>query len=190
MSTDIIIGTIVASLPALGAGILALLFEWSSSREARKNTPAPAQETNRANNGREEPPSPIGLYERSGRSLADAPAGTQRILALAEESHRKQQDRRNPRWPSLDDKTVEALQRTRTPEEIDKIENSISTPQPPALPTTGHDDAVMAMLGGAEFGPNASVTLPSGETIGPDEANAWSSLYRNGDPEDHRDHSR
>ena len=38
---------------------------------------------------------------------------------------------------------------------------------------TSDDAALLASLAGATFGPNASLTLPSGRRIGPDEANRW-----------------
>lgn len=48
----------------------------------------------------------------------------------------------------------------------------------PGLPVTGNDDAILAMLAGAQFGPDASVTLPSGKKIGAEEAQTWTDLYR------------
>lgn len=46
----------------------------------------------------------------------------------------------------------------------------------PGLPVTGNDDAILAMLVGAQF--NAPVTLPSGKTIDTQQAQTWTDLYR------------
>lgn len=42
---------------------------------------------------------------------------------------------------------------------------------------TPDDDAVLRMLAGANFGPNANVVLPSGERLNGDEAQALTSFY-------------
>lgn len=44
-------------------------------------------------------------------------------------------------------------------------------------PITSGDDAVLRMLAGASFGPNASLTLPSGATLDADEAQALTGAY-------------
>lgn len=40
-----------------------------------------------------------------------------------------------------------------------------------------NDEAILKMLAGANFGPNASLTLPSGQTLDAAEAQAMTSLY-------------
>lgn len=92
------------------------------------------------------------LYESTGRSLADAPPVTQDILRLAEDAHRR---------------------RHSDPERDDALEK-----EQPGLPVTGNDDAVLALFAGTQFGPNASVTLPSGTTLDAEEAQTWTDLYR------------
>lgn len=42
---------------------------------------------------------------------------------------------------------------------------------------TSNDEAILKMLAGANFGPNASLTLPSGETLNADEAQVMTGLY-------------
>jgi hypothetical protein len=39
------------------------------------------------------------------------------------------------------------------------------------------DEAVLRILGGANFGPDAGLILPSGKRLEGDEAQAWTSLY-------------
>lgn len=51
----------------------------------------------------QDPRSPIELYEDSGKNLADAPLRTQQILALAQQSHRDQQERRNAQGGARDE---------------------------------------------------------------------------------------
>jgi hypothetical protein len=40
-----------------------------------------------------------------------------------------------------------------------------------------NDEAVLRMLAGANFGPDAGLTLPSGKELGGGEAQAWTSVY-------------
>jgi len=44
-------------------------------------------------------------------------------------------------------------------------------------PEFSPDDAVLRMLSGANFGPNAHLTLPSGETLTSDEAQAFTAAF-------------
>ena len=48
---------------------------------------------------------------------------------------------------------------------------------------TPEDDAVLRMLAGAKFGPKASLTLPSGVKLTPDEANVFTAAYADDDTE-------
>lgn len=97
--------------------------------------------------------SPSELYARSGK----VPSGrVAEILALADESHHR--FRRLPR---------------ETP-------NSGPGKESPLRPMS--DEAVLRMLGGATFGPNASPTLPSGRRLDAGEAQALTSYYA--DPAD------
>ncbi len=40
-----------------------------------------------------------------------------------------------------------------------------------------NDEEILRMLGGATFGPDASLTLPSGKTLAANEAQVMTSLY-------------
>jgi len=40
-----------------------------------------------------------------------------------------------------------------------------------------NDEAILQMLAGANFGPDAGLTLPSGKTLNASEAQAWTSVY-------------
>jgi hypothetical protein len=43
------------------------------------------------------------------------------------------------------------------------------------------DEDVLHMLSGANFGPQATLTLPSGKTIDGDEAQVWTAFYNDQD---------
>jgi len=45
------------------------------------------------------------------------------------------------------------------------------------LPVESNDDAVLKMLSGAQFGPNAKIVLPSGKQLSGDEAQAFTSAF-------------
>lgn len=47
----------------------------------------------------------------------------------------------------------------------------------PAATFSASDEAVLRMFGGAHFGPNAKLILPSGTALGGDEAQALTSFY-------------
>jgi len=49
---------------------------------------------------------------------------------------------------------------------------------------TPDDDNVLRMLAGANFGPDSSVILPSGQRLDADEAQALTSFYADDDPDD------
>lgn len=42
---------------------------------------------------------------------------------------------------------------------------------------TSNDEAILQMLAGANFGPNSSLTLPSGKKLNASEAQTWTSVY-------------
>jgi hypothetical protein len=52
------------------------------------------------------------------------------------------------------------------------------------LPIESADDAMLRMLGGASFGPGTKVVLPSGRTLSSGEAQAFSSAFASGGPQD------
>jgi hypothetical protein len=47
----------------------------------------------------------------------------------------------------------------------------------PEVPIESADDAVLRMLGGAEFGPNAKLILPSGRSLDAKEAQAFTAAF-------------
>ena len=51
------------------------------------------------------------------------------------------------------------------------------------IPIESNDDAVLRMLAGANFGPNAKITLPSGTTLNGSEAQVFTGMYREENPE-------
>lgn len=110
--------------------------------------------------------SPIELYEASGRLLADAPPATQEILRLAEESHQRRNFGPQPE------------------DEIDDFD--VPEPQGPlhAHQITPDDAALMRRMAGASFGPNGTVTLPSGRTVTGAEMQRWVETHQEPEPQD------
>lgn len=94
------------------------------------------------------PRSPIEMYEAGGKHLAAAPPRTQEILRLAEESHRRRRA---------------------------EVERDVPEPQGPlhAHQITPADAALMRQMAGAVFGPDSTITLPSGRTITGPEMQRW-----------------
>ena len=92
--------------------------------------------------------SPIEAYAAGGGDITTANPRTAEILRLAEQSHAAQQ-RRQRRDSSTRD----------------------------GLPVENADDAVLRLLGGANFGPGARLILPSGTELRGDEAQAFTSAY-------------
>ena len=60
----------------------------------------------------------------------------------------------------------------------DEIKTEVASQDGRRLLIAGNDDAVLAMLSGATFGPDASLILPSGARLDGNQAQAWTSVYR------------
>lgn len=83
--------------------------------------------------------------------------------------------------PEFDDLLTDEHRELQRQQEAQHERFSNAHELPPArrstLPVTGDDDAVLDLLAGAHFGPNASLKLPSGTVLGAAEAQAWTCLY-------------
>jgi hypothetical protein len=64
---------------------------------------------------------------------------------------------------------------------------ALGTPTPEENEMDANDDMLLRALGGATFGPNASLTLPSGERLSGDEAQALTAVYADAIDETARD---
>jgi hypothetical protein len=75
--------------------------------------------------------------------------------------------------------------RQRSGENCQCASTSLCSSQPSTRPMG--DEDVLKMLSGANFGPKATLTLPSGEAIDGDEAQVWTAFYSDRDnrPEPH-----